>query len=113
VVTVIWDPSASARKITVKPYSVNWAEGNELDMDVNIINNGSIIWTGATQEWGQRFNWNIFCLPQYCHDVIIGGEYPHPVFPYYKEAEIQSLLISDGQKLHIEDGGKLTVAQNN
>jgi hypothetical protein len=109
VAMIEWDPNASEHKISAKAYSPHWAEGDVLEMELSIIESGSLFWQGLSPEWDNRSNWNVFCLPQYCHNIIIEGDNNNPIFPHYKETEIQSLLIKDWKILTIGDGGKLTV----
>ncbi|NNE29365.1 MAG: alpha/beta hydrolase, partial [Saprospiraceae bacterium] len=91
-ITVLWDPGASDRSLTVVPYSCLDAKGDTVVLEVEWYDSGVNVFLGVTNLWSNSGNWSLGHLPTYCEDVEIVSSLGLPTLEVSTEANIHSLF---------------------
>ena len=114
IVSVIWHPDATEHMISVKPYSVQWAEGDLQLMEVIIQTDGVIIWQGENHDWMDAANWDLKSVPQVCHHVIIDhtNSSIDPIIYENLDISIKSLENNGQLEVLIQNNSSLNILGN-
>lgn len=73
-VTINWNPSAPTKTLTLTPYSILDAKGDETSITVDIQNTFTNTWTASSGTWSDKFNWSLNVLPETCHQVVMPSQ---------------------------------------
>lgn len=108
---VEWDPAATIHELKLKPFSCNGSQGEELAIEVNIVDGGSNQWTGGQGAWNEDFNWTNNYVPLPCEHVLVNSESQSTEISLAENLSVQilSLLLGNNIVLRIPANSSLEI----
>ncbi|MBK9733703.1 MAG: carboxylesterase family protein [Saprospiraceae bacterium] len=101
-VTVQWSPEAPVKSLSLTPYSVHDAKGDQTIINITMSSAFQNNWTSNVDGmWNASSNWSIGYIPESCHNVI----FPAQIIPI-------TVTVPQNQQYQIKSinvGNKVTV----
>lgn len=108
-VTVLWDESAPLQQLTVTPYSILDAKGDEYSVDIQLQVNAINSYNYTNSIWEDPSNWSLGHSPIACEDVIFSNTDIPVVIDHIGSAIVNSIEINED--ITLTNMGQLTIDQ--